>query len=79
MKRMISKRAVDYSHDSESKGSDQSFMIKKNLNTMIDEAKKLLSKIKDGDTIPEWCHEKITTSAADLDSVFEYLMFSNEG
>jgi hypothetical protein len=78
MKKMISKRAKDYHSDSESKGSDQSFMIKKNLNTMIDEAKKLLSHIKEGDTIPEWCHEKITTSASDLDSVFEYLMFSNE-
>ena len=73
MSRMISKRASKQEHDHE-----QMYMVKKNLFTMKEEATKLYEIADKMGKIPEWCQEKLAVAAADLDAVFEYLMYDSE-
>jgi hypothetical protein len=73
MSRSISKRANDQEHDGE-----QMYMVKKNLFTMAKEAGELYHAAEDMGKIPEWCQEKLAVAAADLDAVFEYLMYDME-
>lgn len=73
MSRMISKRASEQEHDHE-----QMYMVKKNLFTMKEEATKLYEIADKMGKIPEWCQEKLAVAAADLDAVFEYLMYDSE-
>jgi len=73
MSRSISKRAGEQEHDGE-----QMYMVKKNLFTMAKEAGELYHAAEGMGKIPEWCQEKLAVAAADLDAVFEYLMYDME-
>lgn len=70
MSRAISKRANHQEQDHE-----QMYMVRKNLFTMAKEAEELFSAAHELGKIPEWCQEKLAVAAADLDAVFEYLMY----
>ena len=76
MSRMISKRASEQEHDEyHENDEEQMYMVKKNLFTMAKEASELFHAAEVMGKIPEWCQEKLAVAAADLDTVFEYLMY----
>ena len=79
MSRSISKRAGEQEHDEYHEGDEeQMYMVKKNLFTMVKEAGELYHAAEGMGKIPEWCQEKLAVAAADLDVVFEYLMYDME-
>lgn len=79
MSRMISKRASEQEHDEyHENDEEQMYMVKKNLFTMAKESSELFHAVERMGKIPEWCQEKLAVAAADLDAVFEYLMYDLE-